>query len=74
MIVRKLHRTAGIIFAPFFVLTAVAGSFLFLRRAGLYDSDTQNFLTGLHNWEIVAGYVGIALAAAPAFMTVTGSL
>lgn len=74
MFLRKLHRTVGVIFAPFLLLTAVAGTLLLLRRTGLYGYDTREILLGLHNWEIVAGYIGIVLASALAFMAITGSV
>jgi uncharacterized iron-regulated membrane protein len=74
MFLRRMHRTVGIIFAPFFLLTAVAGMLLLLRKTGLYSLEVHKVLLGLHNWEIISAYAGIVLASALAFMAITGSM
>jgi len=72
MRIRKLHKTVGICFAPFFLITALTGIALLWRKAGVYGSETKGLLLGLHNWEIAAKYVGLILALGLLFMTVTG--
>ena len=72
--IRKLHRSVGLMFAPFFLITAFTGMALLWRKAGVYGPDTKSFLIGLHNWEIAAKYIGVILAAGLIFMVVTGSL
>jgi uncharacterized iron-regulated membrane protein len=70
--VRVLHKTLGLICAPFFVLTALTGLVLLWRKSNLYEKETKELLLGLHNWELAAKYVGAALAAALLLMTLTG--
>ena len=72
--IRKLHRSVGLMFAPFFLITALTGMALLWRKAGVYGPDIKNFLIGIHNWEIAARYIGVILAAGLIFMVVTGSL
>jgi len=74
MIIRKIHRTIGIIWAPFFLLTASTGILLLFRNTGLYSIETLKILIGLHNWEIVANYVGIILAIGLISMAISGIL
>ena len=74
MRLRQVHRWVGMTFAPFFLLTATAGMLLLWRRTHLYADDTKGLLLGLHNWEIVADYVGVLLAGALCFMTVSGCM
>lgn len=72
LIIRKLHRTVGIIFVPFFLLTAVIGSLLLFRNTQILSNRTFVILIGIHNWEIVAHYVGVILAVAIIFMSISG--
>ena len=72
MDLRKLHRTIGLVFSPFFLITAVTGIALLWRKAGVYGSDTKGLLIKLHNWEIAAQYVGVILAAGLICVTLTG--
>jgi hypothetical protein len=69
---RKVHRSVGLVFAPFFLLTAFTGIALLWRKAGVYGGDTKSLLIGLHNWEIVAKYVGVILATGLICMVLTG--
>jgi hypothetical protein len=54
------------------LLTAATGTLLLWRKAGAYPDTTKKLFLGLHNWEIVAKYVGVVLAVALITMTVTG--
>ena len=72
MNIRKLHRTIGAVFSLFFLLTALAGSALLWRKAGIYSNETKSLMLDLHNWEIAAEYAGVILAAALIFMNITG--
>jgi uncharacterized iron-regulated membrane protein len=72
MKLRKLHRTVGLVFSPFFLLTAVTGMILLWRKADLYSKESKSLMLGLHNWELGAKYIGVVLASALIFMTVTG--
>ena len=74
MNIRKLHRSVGLMFAPFFLITALTGMALLWRKAGVYGPDIKSFLIGIHNWEIAARYIGVILATGLIFMVVTGSL
>lgn len=67
---RKLHRIVGLIFAPFFFITAVTGGILLFRK--FYGYQTKESLLEWHNWEGLAQYIGALLAAALSFMAVTG--
>ncbi len=72
MNVRKLHRSIGLVFSPFFLLTALTGIALLWRKSDLYGYETKGLLLGLHNWEIAVQYIGVILAGALIFMNVTG--
>ena len=72
MNLRKLHRVLGLVFSPFFLVTAVTGAALLWRKAEVYGNETKGLLIGLHNWEIATKYVGIILAAGLICMTLTG--
>ena len=72
MKIRKLHRVIGLVFSPFFLITAITGAALLWRKAEVYGQDTKGFLIGLHNWEIGAKYIGIILVAGLIGMTLTG--
>lgn len=72
MQLRKLHRIVGAVFAPFFLLTATTGLILLWRNAELYSLEVKGTLLGLHNWEGLAPYIGVILAAGLLFMTTTG--
>jgi uncharacterized iron-regulated membrane protein len=72
MNLRQIHRIVGVLFAPFFILTAVAGMLLLWRNAGIYGEETKNLLLGIHNWEIGAEYVGIILAMGLFSMAASG--
>ncbi len=67
---RKLHRIVGLIFAPFFIITAVTGGILLF--SGQYRHDVKKRLLAWHNWEGVSHYAGLILAASLLFMAVTG--
>ena len=72
MRLRKVHRMVGLIFAPFFILTACTGILLLWRKADLYGREVQGTLLGLHNWEGLASYIGVILACALLFMACSG--
>lgn len=72
MNVRKLHRTVGLIFAPFFLITGLSGAVLLWRSDGVYGRETKGLLLGFHNWEMAAAHVGVILAAALIAMVITG--
>ncbi|MGR3221275.1 MAG: hypothetical protein ACUZ8H_15880 [Candidatus Anammoxibacter sp.] len=72
MQLRKIHRIIGIIYAPFFLITAITGMILLLRKVGLYGKGTKDFLLGMHNWEAVSSYVGVTLAIGLIWMSITG--
>ncbi len=72
MKLRKLHRTVGLVFAPFFLLTAFTGIALLWRNAEVYGDDAKSVFLGFHNWEIAANYIGVILAAGLITMAVTG--
>jgi uncharacterized iron-regulated membrane protein len=71
---KKVHRAVGLVYAPFFLLTAITGIALLWRKAEIYGSDIKGVLIGLHNWEIAAKYIGVILAAGLIYMAVTGLL
>ena len=59
MNIRRCHRITGLVFSPFFLITAITGTVLLWRKDGIYDGETKGLLLGLHNWEIGAKYVGV---------------
>lgn len=72
--IRTAHRSIGILFAPFFLLTAVTGIVLLFRKSGWYGQSVKKVTLGLHNWEIAREHIGAILAAALVFMGATGLL
>ncbi|MGR3318723.1 MAG: hypothetical protein ACUZ8O_09605 [Candidatus Anammoxibacter sp.] len=72
MQLRKIHRIVGIIYAPFFLITAITGIILLWRKAGVYGKGTKGVLQGMHNWEIVSSYIGVILAIGLIWMSITG--
>lgn len=69
--IKKLHRLTGLIFAPFFIITALTGMVLLWRKAGIYEKSTKGILLGIHNWEAVTKYIGVILAAGLLCMAIT---
>jgi uncharacterized iron-regulated membrane protein len=67
---RKLHRIVGLIFAPFFVITAATGAILLFRRQ--YSPSVKHDLLEWHHWEGLANYIGLLLAGALLFMAISG--
>ncbi|MGR3176621.1 MAG: hypothetical protein ACUZ8E_01025 [Candidatus Anammoxibacter sp.] len=72
MQLRKVHRIIGIIYAPFFLITAITGIILLWRKAGFYEKGTKGVLLGIHNWERVSSYIGVILATGLIWMSITG--
>jgi uncharacterized iron-regulated membrane protein len=74
MKLRRWHRWLGVIFSPFFLITSITGACMLWRDAGLYGEGVGEGLLAWHNWEGLAPYLGVILAAALAMQTVTGLL
>jgi uncharacterized iron-regulated membrane protein len=70
MWLRRWHRVIGLVFAPFFLITAVTGAILLFRRH--FGPAAKHEMLQWHNWEGLADYVGVILAIALAWMAVTG--
>lgn len=58
---RRVHKLVAVLASPFIIISALAGGLLLLRTTGLYQptGDFHQFLRGIHNYEIVAVYVGL---------------
>lgn len=72
MKLRKFHKTVGLIFAPFFLLTSLTGILLLWRKDDVYGKEVKELLIGLHNWEIGMKYIGVILALGLITVTITG--
>lgn len=74
MKLRIVHRVMGLIAAPLFVITAVCGIILLYRKTGLYErnGEFRQSIQHLHNFEIVAPYIGTLVAGLMLAMAVTG--
>lgn len=72
MKIRKMHRTAAVIFAPFFLLSASSGCILLFRKTGLYSKEIKSFFVGLHTWEILMPYIGGVVGIGLLAMTISG--
>jgi uncharacterized iron-regulated membrane protein len=72
MKIRKFHRTCAIIFSPFFLFSAISGSILLFRKAGIYSKEIKELFVGLHTWEAVAPYIGLILACGLLAVTISG--
>ena len=72
MKIRKLHRTAAILFAPFFLLLSCSGCFLLFRKTGIYSKEIKEYVVSLHTWEIIAPYIGVVLGLGLLTVTITG--
>lgn len=70
--IRVLHRTVGILFVPFFFITALTGIVLLFRKSGWYGQTVKKVMLGLHNWEIARQHIGIILSGALLTMATTG--
>jgi uncharacterized iron-regulated membrane protein len=68
----SIHKKVGIVFAPFFILTASTAIPLFFRKDDLYSKDVKGILLGIHNWEMLGKYIGLILAFALIFMSLSG--
>lgn len=69
---RKWHRIVGIVAAPLFLITAVGGTVLLLRKTGWLEREFVHDMEKLHNLEIIGPYVGLITVAAMFFMAITG--
>ena len=78
MTVRKLHRFVGMVFMPFFLITAATGAVLLFRGSSNRVAVNRRWILGVHNWELLDGagvrYVGLVLAAGLLLMSVTGAI
>ena len=74
MKLRIVHRTMGLIAAPLMIVTAVCGLLLLYRKTGLYEREGEfrESIEHLHNYEIVAPYVGTLLSVLMIAVAVTG--
>ena len=72
MWIRRLHRIVGLVFGPFVLITAITGGVLLFRRDVDLGPELKHDMLGWHNWEGLADYAGLALAAALVWMVVTG--
>jgi len=72
MKLRKFHKTVGLFFAPFFLLTSLTGILLLWRKDDVYGKEVKDLLIGLHNWEIGMKYIGVILALGLILVTITG--
>jgi uncharacterized iron-regulated membrane protein len=68
----KWHKKVGVIFAPFFILTGSTAVFLLFRKDDLYSKDVKNIALGIHNWEYGAKYIGMIMAFALLYMSLSG--
>ena len=77
MTLRQVHRTLGMVFGPFFLITAATGGLLLWRKADLFGVEAKEGMLGWHNWEGLhrfgIHYLGMLLAAALVMMVVTGA-
>jgi hypothetical protein len=72
MKVRKFHRFCAITFSPLFLLVACSGGFLLFRKAKLYDKEIKELVVSIHTWELIAPYIGLALALGLLAVTISG--
>lgn len=72
MKIRKFHRMCAITFSPLFLFSALSGSFLLFRKAGLYSKEVKETAVVLHTWELAAPYVGLILALGLLAVTISG--
>ena len=70
--IRTFHKTIGLVFAPFYLATAVTGCILLFRKTGRISPNVKKVLVGVHNWEILRNYLGLILGAALTCSVVTG--
>lgn len=68
----KWHKKVGVIFAPFFILTSCTAVILLFRKDDLYSKEVKNFVLGIHNWEYGAKYIGMIMAFALIYMSLSG--
>jgi len=69
---RRVHRSAGLIAAPLFLLTAVGAAVLLLRKTGTFPREFVHTMEKLHNLEIIGPYIGFITILTMLFLAVTG--
>jgi len=74
MKLRLAHRVLGLIAAPVMIVTAICGMLLLYRTTGLYEraGEFRETIEHLHNFEIIAPYVGTLAALLMIAMACTG--
>ncbi|NLX57452.1 MAG: PepSY domain-containing protein [Phycisphaerae bacterium] len=74
MRLRIVHRFLGVAAAPLMIVTAACGMVLLFRKTGMYErnGEFREFIQRLHNFEIVAPYVGTLVAVLMMAIAVTG--
>ena len=74
MRLRLVHRVLGLIAAPVMIVTAICGILLLYRKTGLYEraGEFRQTVVYLHNYEIIAPYVGTLAALLMIAMACTG--
>ncbi len=74
MNLRTLHRVVGLLTAPLMVITAFGGTVLLFRRTGWYErrGDFRGVIQDLHNYEIIASYIGAVAAVMMVVVAATG--
>lgn len=74
MKLRTFHRRLALILSPFLILTSLTGIALLFRKSDMYGKPIKELMIGLHNWEIVAPYIGAILGFALLALTISGLL
>ena len=74
MKLRLVHRVLGLIAAPAMIVTAICGLILLYRKTGLYEraGEFRETVEHLHNYEIVAPYIGTLAAVLMIAVACTG--
>jgi hypothetical protein len=74
MKLRTFHRRLALILSPFLILTSLTGIALLFRKNEIYGKPIKELMIGLHNWEIIAPYIGAILSFGLMALTVSGLL
>ncbi|GEM_PF-704568 len=71
---RRIHRTVAAIAAPFIIISAIGGGTLLLRVAGIYDrrGDFRSTVQRIHNYEVIARYIGLIAVVFMLAAAITG--
>lgn len=74
MKLRLFHRWVALVASPLIIISSIGGGILLLRKTGLYErrGGFRDTIQNLHNYEIIADYLGLVAVVLILTVAVTG--